>query len=661
MVLQWLLPIGFLGLLGLGALILIYILRPKYKEKVLSSTFIWKRSMKYIKKRRPLDILRTLLILLCQCLLVILCAIILSKPYLFDESLLNAGAERIIIIDASASMRARTIDLSAGDTRFDRAIREIKGSIDKWLMESGGVLSVILADSSPRYIIQDAKFENYSEVVMALDSAECSYGQSDMTAAVTMVQERLSRNPQADVSIYTGTEYGNMGDVVTVVNLADAEREWNIAILDCTAAIEDNEYVFYIDVAAYGQVSTVQTLYVEIKGAENAYGEIVDYPALEIPVTLDVDPYSEGLEARQTLVVRATDRTIGGKSDWNFNSFEEVCVQFVGLGDSVPEDDLIRVYGGYKDKLRVQYYSSDPNSFIYLGFQMLKNNMSDTREIIFSQVFDYETPLTEGFDYYIFEHEIPAGVIANGLPRDGVVILFDPDRSVNGLGIEFGGEVELSRFTYFSAGAAHPLTSYMDPARMGVSRYTKITEISDEDFETLLYVGDDPIMLAKNTTTSKIVVLPFSINQSNLSIVWDFQTLLYNLINYYMPLTLTEYAFDIDGTATVNCKGASIDVRNDDGLVVGVLEEFPATVRFTELGTYSFTTKFDIPKTDELRKVFVKIAASESSIFKMSDTRIVLEQKINLSDLGRDFWVYFAAGIVVLLFLEWFLQFREIV
>ena len=661
MVLQWLLPIGFLGFLGLGALIAIYVLRPRYKEKVLSSTFIWRRSLKYIKKRMPLDILRTILILLCQCIIIISLTIILAKPYLFDENMVGKGTERIVIIDSSASMHARLTDTSSGETRFDRAIREVKRSIDKWLVDEEGVLSVIVADNAPRYIIADAGFDDYTEVVMALDGVECSYGRSDMATAVMMAQERITSNPEAEVYIYTGTDYGNMGDVATVINLADAEKEWNIAILGCTTAIEKNEYVFYIDVAAYGNVSTVQTLYVEIKGAENVYGDVVDYPALEIPVTFDVDGDSEGMAAQQTIVVKATDRRIGGNANWYFNSFEEACIQFVGLNDSLSEDDLIMVYGGYKDKIKVQYYSSDPNSFFYLGFQMLKDNMSKTREILFTQVSDMEIPLTEGFDYYIFEHEIPQAVVDNGLPTDGVVILFDPDKSIDGLGIEFGNEVQLARFTYLTAGAEHPLTSYMKASRIGVSRYRKITSIDDDSFETLLYVNNDPIMLAKNVGASKVVVLPFSINQSNFSIVWDFQMLLYNLINYFMPVTLTDYSFEINDITKANCKGASIDVTNDRGQIVGILEDFPVDIRFAELGTYTFTTKFDLAKVDEVRKVFVKISAVESGIFKVADTRVVLTSKVSYSDLGQDIWVYFAAAIVVLLLAEWFLQFREIV
>lgn len=43
-------PLGLLGLIGVVALIIIYLIRPNYQQKYISSTYIWKLSLKY--KRR---------------------------------------------------------------------------------------------------------------------------------------------------------------------------------------------------------------------------------------------------------------------------------------------------------------------------------------------------------------------------------------------------------------------------------------------------------------------------------------------------------------------------------------------------------------------------------------------------------------------------------
>ena len=75
--------LGFLGLLGLLILILIYILKPNFQEKFVSSTHIWKLSFKYRKKRIPISKIRNLLIIICQVLIVCTCAFIFSRPFLF--------------------------------------------------------------------------------------------------------------------------------------------------------------------------------------------------------------------------------------------------------------------------------------------------------------------------------------------------------------------------------------------------------------------------------------------------------------------------------------------------------------------------------------------------------------------------------------------------
>ena len=49
-------PLGLLGLLGVVALIIIYIIKPNYQQKFVSSTFVWKLSLKYRKRKIPINL-----------------------------------------------------------------------------------------------------------------------------------------------------------------------------------------------------------------------------------------------------------------------------------------------------------------------------------------------------------------------------------------------------------------------------------------------------------------------------------------------------------------------------------------------------------------------------------------------------------------------------
>ena len=64
-------PIGLLGLIGIPILILIYILKSKYQEYSVSSTFLWELSEKFLTKKSPLSKFSGLLNLILQILTVL--------------------------------------------------------------------------------------------------------------------------------------------------------------------------------------------------------------------------------------------------------------------------------------------------------------------------------------------------------------------------------------------------------------------------------------------------------------------------------------------------------------------------------------------------------------------------------------------------------------
>ena len=57
-------PLGLIALIGIPIVIIIYILKPKYQEKTINSTYIWKLSLKYRKRKLPLQWLKRSLLLL---------------------------------------------------------------------------------------------------------------------------------------------------------------------------------------------------------------------------------------------------------------------------------------------------------------------------------------------------------------------------------------------------------------------------------------------------------------------------------------------------------------------------------------------------------------------------------------------------------------------
>ena len=138
---SWLTPLGFLGLIGLIVLILIYIIKPNYQNKIISSTFVWKLSLKYRKKKIPLSKLRNIIIFICQVLILTAAAFVLTQPFIDDGAEAKDG-EVILIIDASASMQSSVNDVTRFERATDAALADARVAV-----ENGYNVSLILAGS----------------------------------------------------------------------------------------------------------------------------------------------------------------------------------------------------------------------------------------------------------------------------------------------------------------------------------------------------------------------------------------------------------------------------------------------------------------------------------------------------------------------------------
>lgn len=157
-------PLGFLGLLGLGVLILIYLLKPNYQQKMVSSTFVWKLSLKYRKKKVPISKLRNILILICQILIILMCSFIMAKPVIAVE--VDTAKEKVLIIDASASMLTEY----NGETRYERAVKKAKEEVTEILSDSDGVVSVLVASDDVTIVFQRVTAETANDVSTLMDA-----------------------------------------------------------------------------------------------------------------------------------------------------------------------------------------------------------------------------------------------------------------------------------------------------------------------------------------------------------------------------------------------------------------------------------------------------------------------------------------------------------
>ena len=81
-----LIPLGLIALISIPIIIIIYLIKPRFVEKKISSTYIWKLSLKYKKKKNPLNWLTKSLLLIVQILSALLLTFLIAYPIIQKET-----------------------------------------------------------------------------------------------------------------------------------------------------------------------------------------------------------------------------------------------------------------------------------------------------------------------------------------------------------------------------------------------------------------------------------------------------------------------------------------------------------------------------------------------------------------------------------------------
>ena len=647
-------PLGLLGLLGIAVLILIYIIRPNYQQKLISTTFVWKLSLKYKKKKIPISKLRNFLIILCQILILTASALILAQPNQVLKAQVEE-AEVIIIIDSSASMRT----VYNEETRFERAVR---GAIDlaETTFDNNGIVSVILADGSAEYFCTRVTAENRTQVLADLeglldDGMECAYGEADLNGAIAICEQVLDENPDAQIHLYTDQQYSYVPKGITYVPVS-VEGEWNAAIVDAYVEMEYNYYMFIVEVACYGadkeievelSLSNVNATDSEDVGESLSFSESVVCSSDETKKIVfvnedqyDNDPERFDMSFDAIYTLMETERVF---------SYAQIHVS-LNEQDSFVEDNNFDIYNGQKEVLRIQYASSKPNSFFSSALTTLRTIYKDYYDIQITQVKAGIEPALEGFDFYVFEHAMP-----EVMPTDGVVLLANPNSAPTGSGLFVHNEVDFRKQSLaLTEEESHQILENVTADNITISRYVKISY--EGVYKTLMTCDSQPMLSIKDEPDSKVIVMAFSLHYSNLPILLDFPLLIKNVFDYYFPTTLEANAFEVNERVSINARGEELTVTGYDFEKTFV--EFPAYFTVSNPGTYVLTqTTFTGKEIQE--KIYVKVPSAESDIFAEGEGLTDPYTEKDRSEFFKDLMFYIAAAMVAILFLEWWLSSRD--
>ena len=618
----WLLPIGFLGLIGVAALIAIYIIKPNYQQRRVSSTYVWRLSLKYKKKKLPVNKLQNVIQFICQLLILTIAGLLIAQPVLSALESSDPN-EKVIIIDASASMLVSEDE----ETRFDRAIDEAK-TLAEASFYDGGLVTVILADSSPDYVVQRIGAEDSEELYRQLDELKCTYGSADVEGAVALAESVLDKNNAAEVYFCTAKKYQDTNKI-KVVDVSE-RNDWNAAVLDCRAEFdENNHYVISVDVGCYGRT-------------ESVYVNVVIYSPNGKEQSIEVQKveYFDPSEEEKTITFTTDD--FGNYAVYSYDSINAYVS--TDTPDSFADDDVFVLYGGIKPVIKIQYASTLPNRYFSGVIRAMRQYMRGSWDIKLTEVKDEEKMATEGFDFYIFEHTMPAD-----MPTDGIVLLVNPDVAPYGSDLEVGDSIQTtSPDDPLASGVSHPLMDNITCEGISIALYKEI--LSAPGYQELAYYNGNPVILCKEDQGQKVVVWAFDLNYSTAALT-EFSAMMLNMFNYFIPETFTSTSFEIGETVEFNGRGTNLVVKPlSDERLEQSFESAKGSIVVTIPGTYEVTQ--DSLQGDIIELFHVHIPNEESNISQIRDDLPILSYEKQLGIEFRDLLLYFAIALVFFLMVE---------
>lgn len=653
-----LLPLGLLALLSLLVLLLIYILKPNYQQKYISSTFVWKLSLKYRKKQVPISKLRNLLIILCQILILVLAALVISDPanvtVVPDES-----NEQIIIIDASGSMLAE----QEGTTRFTRAVNEAK-QIASEAFDNNGTVSVVLANNEAEYVVQRASAAEREFVNNRLDGLACSYSVADVKGAVDLAQGILQINPDAQVKFITGsTNYIASGDKIKM-QYVSVEGEWNAGILGVECEKQNGYYTFTVEVGCYGRKEGL-TLFGTVTNGNIAGSEVTvttQLPAATVRFgetdVVKVVYWFENPSDEDGGAPKFEDNVIPVEIplDARLHSFDSIYFH-IDEQDGFLYDNEYYLYGGNVPPVKIQYCSDLHQNFINSSLLQVTGAFRKIWDIRVKET-KPDTVELSGYDFYIFENIMPAT-----LPTDGVIYMINPDKSA-GAGFTVGREVTIPDTVGWGATLApgddqHPIMEGVFPSMMHITSYKQISQDSLADgYQVLMYYEGNPLFFIKDEPKEKIIVSAASYARSDFA--FTLAAFNYNVFEYFLPPTFDSHVYNVFDAVNFNARGPEVTVQREfPGAEPVTFDTFPARHVVTEPGIYSVSQTLMSSEDPFIEKFYVRLDSKLSNIF---GEQTVINSPI-IPPRTHTFYeyllVWFAAAMVLLLFVEWILSSRN--
>lgn len=476
-------PVGLLALAFALPILALYLLRLRRREVVVSSHFLWQKSVQDLSANTPFQRLRRHALLFLQLLIVGVLAVALGR--LAWVSSVPLGGHVVLLLDASVSMHAR--DEAGGRTRFEQAQRLAQDVLQR--LEVTDSVTVILVASTATVLAENAPV---SAVAPLLASAQAGYGGADWDTAFTLALAHTTTRTR-------------------VLLMSDSDTP--SAYLPATFPP--------LEVLAVGQTASNLALTAFAIRTENAQAQLFAelFNASEAPATGTLTLRRDGvLWQAQSFAVAGRARTrLVIPLEGNANVIQGRIQADAPFSDVLAWDDTAWAIAPAPSEKRVLLVADEGERFVTSALSGLPNVQ------IFRASPDRSTLPAGSFDAVVLVNALP-----DSLPATNTLFINPPRSSA----LFTLGEETLATQNPRTVQPTHPINNLVAWDAVTVRA---LRAISTASAQPLVMLGDVPFVLAGERDGQRVVIVPFALTDTDLPLQIAFPIFIANALAWLTP------------------------------------------------------------------------------------------------------------------------------
>jgi len=582
---EWLTPMTALyaAAVSVPLLLLLYFLKLKRREQIVSSTLLWKRAVQDLQVNAPFQRLRRNILLLLQLLLLLVILLALAGPIL---SLIAGPARRyVLLIDRSASMNATDVKPSRLEAAKEQArifVESLRSKAFYSLRDESDQTMVIAFDNRAKVMCNFTS--DKKQLNRAVEAVTPSDGVSSLSEAI-VVARAFAQSPGVEADYMSAEEPAQLilfsdGQIRDLDQLVVGPDELTF---HCTGQSQQN--VAVITMQARRSYENPEEV--------NVFATLANYGT--VPITCDVQlSVNDDVRAVRSVTVpprkteESSEAVRPGKLavDFSLSYAEAGVLEVRKLQDSVQTDFLrcddaawailspprklsvLLVTGGNK------VLESALQACPLANLELKSPAEFDTRD-------QNDLSIEQRYDMIVLDNHVPAA-----LPKCRYLVFGRPPD-----GIDVSVPQELENQVIVDWRTKHPVLKYVDLTNLFAAKCHRM--ILPRDADVLAEFNETPAIALVRRNGSEFLLAGFDVLQSNWPFEPGFVLFCYNAAGFLgmqlgggqqMNLKVGEpiVVEGLDGPTTARIDGPGFSGMEINSSVSGSLR-FPGTGR---AGTY---------------------------------------------------------------------------